>query len=822
MEKMVALFAMGKKWYFWYTKGNMGRSIFSKATLALLLMQIVTPTVFAVEGCSVSAPDTIAGLGTEVTIVGCEKASSSLLIVQSPDNQNFTQTILLDGSGNAVVPLPSESTTLSGRYAITVAGQTSSFSVLPDRADDAQSSIILSPQAIDADGRDTATVTAILRDRYDNPVDGRPLALIASRLSDDVSAQSKQTDNTGRFLWTIRSTEAGVTGLTVYDIAGGRQMKLKASLTVGRTKSFLGASLTGLGQGGDAAADLASEVIDRFELSLPQNATDIKANELFGLEVRAMRGPDIARGYIGTLIVKSSDPDAVLPKQGQDPRSPKNGSIEMRSVDQGERKVPLAFMLRNGSTQTIEVSDSNDPTFVGKITLNVLQPGGPVGDNSITILDPKDRSFVRGGPILLQGRAPSLINLKVKGGSEITNGESDQEGVFRISVPINPADKEVTLFVVSENGAYESNPVHILIDNTPPVISSITLDPPEAKAAEETTITVKSEAGLNAVIASVQEQTITLKEGSGGLYTGLLTAPVQSGYYDITVTAKDQAENSTAMLTKWKVGPTLLPVVQNVTAEGLPGAVSVRWDAIDGFEVAEYKIYVSLQDDPENILYSIGTKKPTTAAIIRDLPLGRTYLFSLTMVTTEEVESPEKSDPASAAPLGIALRATPGKDSLFLEWTPMPNLPLDHYILEYGTEPGTYTERRSINGLSESTVLRDLIGGVTYEVKLTPVAVTGKELSELSAITHGTPTSDGFIAGTAESVPTDMLGHPGAPLREPSLDHVPENAGSGIPSMAAGILFIGAIVLCFYWRKASDERRQVDAFLQTVSERYHS
>ncbi len=800
----------------------MKRSISSKATLALLLMQVVAPAAIAADSCTVTAPDTIAGLGTEVTIVGCESNASSLLVVQSPDNQNYTQTISLDGAGNAVIPTPSESTTVSGRYAVTVAGKSTGFTVLPDRADDSQSSLIVSPQSIDSDGRDTATVTAILRDRYDNPVDSRPLALIASRLNDEVTAQSKQTDTTGRFLWTVRSTEAGSTNLTVYDIAGNRQMKLKTLLTVGRTKSIFGASLTAFAQGGEAAPDLASEVIDRFELSLPQNATDVKANELFGLEIRAMRGADVARGYIGTLIVKSSDPDAVLPKQGQDPRNPKTGSIEMRGVDQGERKVPLAFMLRNGNTHTIEVSDSNDPTFVGKITLNVVQASGPIGDSSITILDPKDRSYVKGGPILLQGHAPSLINLKVKGGSELTSGESDQEGVFRISVPINPADKEVTLFVVSENGAYESNPVHILIDNTPPVIESITLDPPEAKVAEQATITVKSEAGLNAVVASVQERSITLTEGSGGLYTGVLTSPVKSGMVDITVTAKDSAENSSAMLTKWKVGPSLLPVVQGVTAEGLPGAVAVQWAAVEGFDVAEYKIYVALQDDPENVLYSIGTKKPTTAAKIRDLPLGKTYLFSLTVVSVDGAESTEKSEPASASPLGIDLRATAGKDSLLLEWTPMPSLPLDHYILEYGTEPGVYTERRSINGLSSSTVLRDLIAGVTYEVKLTPVTVTGKELPELSAITHGTPTSDGFVAGNAEAVPTDMIGHPGAPLLEPSLERVPENAGSGIPSAAFGIVFVSAIAIAFYWLKARKEKRRVDAFLQTIGQRYIS
>ncbi len=798
------------------------RSDSSTVSLGLLLMQLAAPAALAAGSCGVSALDTVAGLGTEVQVTACEGNASLLLVVQSPDNQNYTQTITLDGAGNATTLIPSVSATTAGKYSVNVAGKTASFAVLADRADDSESSLIVSPQSIDADGKDTATVTAILRDRYSNPVTGRPLALIASRLTDEISSESKQTDATGRFLWTIRSTEQGTTSLTVYDIAGGRQMKLKTTLTVGKSSmlSTFRGSLTTLAQGGDSA-DLASETIDHFELSLPQDATEVKGNELFGLTIRAMHGSDISRGYIGSLVVKSSDPDAMLPKQGQDPKNPLFGSVEMRSVDQGERKVALAFMLRNGGLQTIEVSDMNDPTFSGKITLNVVSQGGSAEDSKITILDPKDRSYVHGGPILLQGHAPSLINLKVKGGSSEIMGESDAEGVFRINVPVNPLDKEITLFVTSENGSYESKPVHIIIDNTPPGIQTITLDPVEAKAGQPATITVKSEAGLNAVIATVLDKTVTLTEGSGGLYTGQLATPPVAGIYDITVTAKDGADNASQMLMKWKVGATVLPTVQGVTAQGQQGAVAVGWQSTVGVSVGEYKIYIADQSDPLNILYSIGTKRPVTKAIVRDLPLGKTYLFSLTVVAADGTESPVKSQPAAATPLGIALRVTPGKDSLLLEWTPMSSLPLDHYVLQYGTAPGDYSERRSVNGQSMSTVLKDLIGGVSYEVKLTPVAVTGKELTELASIAHGTPTSDGFVAGNSETVPTNMIGHPGAPL-EPSIRNVPSNTDSGIPSIMTGMLLVLATIFGVYWHRARKEKARVDAFLQAIGERYLS
>lgn len=807
----------------------MSHSTSSALTLSAFLLQMAVPSALAAGTCSVAALDTIAGLGTEVSITSCEAGLQTLLVIQSPENQTYTQHITLDPTGNAITLVPSSQTVTTGTYGVSVAGRTTQFIVLPDRPDDTQSTLIASPQSIDADGEDSATVTAILRDRNGNPVEGRPLALIASRLSDEITTHSVKTDDSGRFVWIVRSREQGTSTLTVYDIIGGRQMKLKVDLKVGssftQTTSRFAASLTRLGQGGDPAlaAELGSEVIDHFDLSLTTDATEVKANELFGMTIRAMRGTEVARGYVGSLTVKSSDPDAVLPKQGEDPRDPMSGHIDIRGVDQGERKVPLAFMLRNSGTQTIEVSDDLDPTFTGKITLRVTRSGA-AGDSKIAILDPQDRTSVKGGPILLQGRAPSLINLRVKGGMQTIDGESDQEGVFRISVPINPADREVTLFVESENGTYESAPVHILIDDTPPSIATINLNPPEAKAGEKATITVQSEAGLSSVTATSGQQTVTLTGGSGGLYTGSLNAPSAVGMNDITVTAKDAAGNEATMLTKWNVLPTTLPIVQNVKAETKEGAISVTWDAVVGVSVSQYKIYISDKNDPSNILYSVGTGKPVTSVLVKDLPAGKTYQLTMTVVATDGTESPERSAPVFATPLGIALKATPGNDSLMLEWTPIPSLPLDHYILQYGIAGSSPTERRTVNGLASSFALRDLIGGMTYELRLTPVTVTGKELPEAAAMTQGTPVNNGFVAGTVESVPTNISGgHSGAPiLPSPSLDRVPVNTGSGIPSMALGLLGILTFGFGLHYHRAQREKRRVDAFLQAMEQRYLS
>lgn len=797
------------------------------AALALTILALgQSVPAIAAGSCSVSALDTVAGLGTQVSLNGCGSGASADLLIHGPGGTDYSQKISLDVSGNATTLVPSRYTQTAGTYQVIAAGQASAFSVIADRADDAHSSITVSPKTIRA-SIDTATVTAILRDKFDNPVVGRPMALVSSRPTDDVVAKSSQTDDDGRFVWTARGSENGQMTLVPYDILSSRQIKLKADVWV--SGGTLGASLTGTEQGGDLqgdiSADLNSAIIDKFEMSLPQNATSVKANELFSLTIRALHNGIVERSYIGTLLVDSSDPDADLPKKGSDPNSPTTGRVDMRSVDQGQRNVPLSFLLRAKGPQTITVYDKNDPSVKGSITINVLRGDGSTGD-SITILDPKDRSSIRGHAVMLQGHAPSLVNLKVKGGANVVDTESDEEGVFRVNVDLNPEDKEATLFVTSENNTYESEPIHVIVDNEPPAIDTISFDPAEGKTGEAATITVKTEPGLQSVTAALGDTTVTLT-GSGSAYTGTLTAPQNPGTYDVTVVATDGVGNSTTMLTKWTVKTQLVPIVQNVTAENQPRQVLLKWKAVEGMPIREYRVYIARNDDPTNYLYSVPTKQPVTSAVIKDLPLGVTYQFSLTAVNTDGLESTEKSTPAIGSPLGLVLTARPGQDSLMLEWNKIPDLPMSKYILEFrADDAGGEFQKLDVKGEAVSFVLGDLINDVSYEVRLTPVTVTGDVKNDLTVSTHGTPSGNGFVAGTSDPAPPDVLFsssqgslHAGANLPT-NVNEIPSTPSSGIPSIVIGLVLMTALVLGFFFRSYLQQRKLAQEFLRLMNERY--
>ncbi len=791
----------------------------SIVALTVLILGQLPLSAVAAEACTVSAQDTVAGLGTEVSVSFCAGRATGSLSLRSPSGTVYTQELSLDASGNAITLIPSSYTQTAGRYDISVAGASGTFMVIADRADAKRSTVTASPTHIRGNGQDTTTVTAIVRDRFDNPVAGRPIALISSRASDDISGLSAETDKDGRMLWSVRATESGPMTLIPYDVISAQQLQRRADVFVtGESTYTLRASVGSFG-GDPVTADLTSSTVDHFELSLPQNVTNVNANELFSMTVRAMNGTSLVRGYIGTLIVESSDPDAELPKKGEDPNNPHAGRIDMRSVDQGERKLSLIFVLGKQGAQTITVYDKLDPSIRGTITLNVNR-GNNAGNEQIVILDPLDRSRIKGETVLLQGHAPSFIDLTIRGGAQIVNASTDAEGVFRANVPLNPANKEVTLFVTSENGTMESEPVHLIIDTEAPEIETITFDPVEGKTEQATVMTVQSESGLSSMTADLDGTLLAFTE-ENGIYTSAFTAPKEAGTYDIKITATDSVGNATTMLTKWTVKPRQMPVVTGVAAESLPQKVALTWNKIDTAAVAEYKIYIALEKDPQNYLHSISTKKPVTSAVIEDLPLGETYLFSLTAISPDGEESAKKSDPVRAVAIGIHFAATSGKDSLLLEWNSLKDLPLDHYILEYGTSQSELSEKRSINGKANSFMLRDLLRGITYELRLTPVTVTGEKRTDLAAYARGTPNGNGFTPGTDDPIPPNL--HSGANLYPPpSVPHVPQTPGSGIPSMVGSILFLVTIITGFLWRSHAKQRKLTQQFLSMMQERYHS
>lgn len=791
------------------------------ALLILVLECMPLPAYAQTVACSrVEPEDTVAGLGSPVSIT-CAAETTVTIHISAPGGQQYELPVSTDRSGNATSLIPAKYTQTAGTYQADAGGAHGTFTVIADRFSDTHSMLSASSLQLDDDGADAITVTARLLDSFENPVRARPVMLVSSG-RDDIQTQSKTTDDAGRISWIVRSNEAGRKTLSAYDVLTGKALTSRLTMTVGNggfASYAYAADLTN-GRGGP-------EAVDHFAIKLAKEGT-VKANEYFSLTVSALDAQNqIVPDYVNMVTISSSDEQADFPRKGENPNSPETGSSSFREEDLGVRRFLLSFLLRTPGTQTITFTDRDNPAITGTITIQVGRDGSTSGE-SITILEPKDRSHIGGTTFDMQGKGPSLINVHVfEGTTKVASGETDGEGVFRIkNIMLPEGTTEAILSVNSENGAYKSAPILVFVDLTGAEIKSVSIKPEVVKDGDPAIIEVESEPQLKSVTADFDGQQVLLTEtGSTGRYVASFTAPAAK-IYNVKVTAVDQVDHVSQAFKEWTVERRTLPKVEGVTAEGQANQIVLRWKAVTGaIPVTEYKIYIAADSDPENFIYSLGTGKKVTSATIKDLDAGKAYRFYLTAIGDKGQESIEKSDPAIASILGMSMTVTPAIQSLMLEWTQL-DLPLAHYILEFGTEPGVYTEKRTLPESARMYTLKDLLD-VTYEVRLTPVAVTGKVLSDLAVVGRGTPSTQiGFRPSGSDPVPPSDPLHPGAQndppyTIEPDYTDLPATTGSGIPSMVALAVFVVAGLLGLLLRQHLQTQRITREFLAMMENRYH-
>lgn len=769
------------------------------------LLALVVPFMLTAQtvSCSVSAMDSVAGLGTEIRVHGCDANVAMPLTIAGPNGTSITVSVTTNASGEGKVMMDGSKLKHAGSYTVSSLVAQASFTVLAGAPDFSLSTLESDRMQIASDGNDTALITATVTDAYGNPLSGRPLALLSSR-DDDIHALMKETDEQGTMLWEVSSQASGISQLSAYDILTAQALRDRISLRSGNgTSSTMQAALTGNEQGGDFGS------LDHFDVTIADGSSTVRSNEDVNMRIVARDSANnIVESYAGTVIVSSTDPDAKLPGRGQ---------ITFRPAELGMKTISLGLTFMTPGQQTLTIEDSENQDASGHVSINVSGGTGQSGD--IQILDPPYGSRVSKTTIMLQGKAPSLINLRVKGGAQDVTGESDAEGVFRIEVPLNPTQIDQTLFVVSDNGRYQSNAHRIILDQNGPSIETITFNPVTGKSGDPSTITVKSEPGLGSMKAEVGTQTITLTEAQSGTYTAQFAAPAPQTY-SVKVTATDSSGNTAQMLAQWTVEPKGLPQVQNVRVQSRPNAVLLTWDPVQGVPVSQYRIYVG--SDPANFEHTLETGAPVTSATINGLTPGKPYVFALTALNAQNDESAEKSVPVTGSSLGMYVKVTEQSEALMLEWTPPQDTPLAGYILQYGVDAGVYTEKRMLNGELKAFTLRDLLNDVTYELKLTPVAVTGQTMDDLATVVRGTPNGTAFRPSAPDPVPgIDWPNKPNTP-EQPVVDYPVETPRSGIPMTAAMAALAVAVAGGFLAQRHRYQKQLAQRFLQSMDQRYRS
>lgn len=768
---------------------------------------VVPPTALAAVMLQLPA-DAIAGLGFDLLVSGARSGQPVAVRMESPDGESMGLRGTADEHGDATLTVKGSATESAGYYAFsTDDGASAELEVLPDAIDPVLSSIDVWTPRIRDDGEDAASVTVTLRDQYGNALPGRIVTLVSGRGDDDVSSETNQTDEFGEQHFTVRAYDSGTVTLRAIDLLSGIPLADSATIRAGDEpmggRADAPVSRVSGGNRFYYAQVAGFDVIDGFEIDAPSRLP--LGEEAAKITIRAVdRDGNTVEDYVGTVVFSSTDPDATLPNFGK---------YTFKERDLGSKDFPLVLKFKSPGEQTFRVEDQNDRTIFGDVTVDVDGDSTGPGGGDIVITSPADGSTVNGTSVRIEGTGPKFTNVVVLGGAQDTPGSTDADGKFSINVSLRADQRDYTIRVQDEDKRYDSGPILLRLDADPPEIQSITFTPEQPEENEKVLVVVKSEPGLKSAILTItQRNTGAVQEvslsptASSGTYQAFFTAP-QPDEYQPKLLATDAAGNTAELRTTLTVGSPALPIVEDVEAEARVNGVNVRWTELDE-EVDGYRVYVG--EKPAAFGYFLDTEKPVDNATIAGLAPGKQYYFAVTAL--EGDRESEKSLVTTATVLGLSLTVVPEDNALRLQWTAIDaGTPLSHFLLEYGASEAQLTETRLLNHELTEYALRDLLNGVTYVLRLTPVTTTGKKMTELAATATGTPSGSGFHPGAGDPIPFDPTQHPG------ELPHIaPEVPGVGIPAVLGWTAAAACGAGAWYHLRRKAERKRTQAFLASL------
>ena len=776
---------------------------------AALAGMIVPPTALAAIALQLPA-DAIAGLGFDILVNGAQPKAAVSVTMETPDSGTVMLRGAADGNGTATLTAKGSATQRAGSYGFRLNGEhVGDLDVLPDAIDPVLSTIDVWTPRIEPDGNDAASVTVTLRDQYGNPLAGRIVTLVSGRSDDDVATETTQTDDNGEQHFSVRSFAPGTVTLRAIDLLSGITLADSATIRSGDTHAMGGRGSDDQGSamaGGSRyyyAAQVANfDVIDRFEIDAPD--TIPLGEEAPKITISAVdKAGNTVEDYVGTVVFSSTDRSATLPNFGK---------YTFKERDLGKKDFPLVLKFKQPGTQGFRVEDANDRTIFGTVEVTVEDDGMHSAAGSIAITSPKDGDTVGATSVTVEGTGPKFTNIVVLGGASDITKSTDAEGKFSVIVPLRPDQRDYSLRVQDEDKRYESNVVLVHVDAEGPTLKDVTFNPPTPLESEKVLVVAKSEAGLKSLVMTIVQagtnavQEVTLNPaGTPGTYQAFFTAPKPDAYAPKLV-AIDAAGNTTELQTTLTVVTPGLATVTNVAAEPRVNGVSISWNELNE-TVDGYRVYVG--ETPTTFDYFLDTEKPANRATVAGLTPGTQYYFAVTAL--EGGRESDKSVVVTATALGLSLKAIPQDQGLQLQWTTVnADAPLSHFLLEYGLDAESLTEQRLVNRDLTEYALHDLLNGISYTLRLTPVTAGGKKLTELTATTTGTPNGTGFHPAAGDPIPFDLTTPPGD-----LLDHPPTNVESGIPAWVTwGTVATALMGVWYEVRRRS--RNRVHAFLASL------
>ncbi len=832
-----------------------------KLRLSILVALLLIPTLGSAATATLRVSEMVAGIGGEAVIEGLAVNTSGTLKITSPTSRSFLLPFTINGQGKAAVRILGTQVQEAGLYTATMtvggtAAASVSFNVLADKLDANNSTVTASATRISPDGRESATVTVTLMDRFGNGLGGRPVELISSRSEDQIRASSSTTDDTGSITFTVKTTKAGSMSLTAFDLLSALTLQEKVTISADAFGLPAGAELgaaamPGYGMGypympyyppypymqpygaydpslgaslfGNFAAQTQTfGELDHFTVEITPKEGIRTLNALNLIVTAVDKNGRTVQDYTGTVSVDSTDKNATLPGSGLGDNG--EGRITFTPQRLGVYNGALNLVFRTAGEQTVFVKElvTGEQARSGEITVTVAGDNVILDSNRIEIISPK--GYVGSTKIIVKGKGPRLTDLEGTFiGAELDKYtfETDTNGNFEGPVTLVGQAAEYLGRIKSTDGRYDSGDFKFKLKSNPAEVTNITFSPEKPQEGDSVLVSVDTESKAT-VELTVEQQKYTLIEDATkpGTYRAAFQAP-KAGSYQLTLLVTDIAGNPTQQRVSLKIAPPGLAIVTGVKGVINANKVTLSWNPVEGAD--SYNIYVG--KTPQNLL-TIPTpvgNPPPTQVDIADLEASTQYYFAVTAMNSKDgSESVDKSEFVTLRPLGLKLSASAETDALRFKWLYPNDIELAAFVLEYGVDK--LTEKRLINGAAREVVARDLLPGVTYMARLTPIALTGEPIFDQAATVEGTvPAAVGFRPTPGEAVTGTI---PDEDLLAPSDElhsGAPSTTESGPSSMALLVTFvIAAAGTLLFVRSRMVAHNQAANFLASMEQRYRS
>jgi hypothetical protein len=611
------------------------------------------------QGVSAYAEDTLAGFPTSVasSVVGAN--SRVVFELNKPDGSVVELQGVAALDGIARIDVQEYHVRSSGVYSVKAKlqgdseyGMASTFEVLTGNVSEKYSSITPLEQVVRL-GRDIGEVEVMLKDVFGNPIENHMVELISSRGSDVVSSGSNYSDSSGRALFSLSSTEPGLSSYTVYDLTANKILSERAKVVYfdntetifGTTgSSNLGANVLGYSAGA-ASGPVAYLGFEDFPLTATTGQSlsfTLTAMDESGETVLDYDGP------IEYSVVTGDESKVSLPSD-----------YIFIAQDLGSHPFPLSLSFNGAGSYVIEARDTLDPTIYGTASIEVTAAGGGAG-SSINVSNPIPGTYSNNVQVVAGTAAPVASLAIYDNNVKIGNATADVSGVFSFTTGLlTDGDHEFYIAVLNEAGVVQasSEKTKITIDTTSPEVTSVEITPSgSVPSGGDVEIKLYSEVGLSQVIGEVSSIVFELNYDEGGYYLGTLKAPVISGVYPLKFTLTDQLGNESENAEDYSLNVSLTggedtSVGDVIGLIALPGdhKVTLTWTPpSSGNPIQFYRIYYGISAN--QLKYVVDTWAATTTWYVPDLHNDTEYFFAVVAVDNAGNISPHMSNIVSSVP----------------------------------------------------------------------------------------------------------------------------------------------------------------------------